>query len=619
MQWLEERPGQSLYDVCYTAALRRSHHRRRLAFVFRDRQELRHLLEQRISGANSGDPSHDRVADVTNKPVFVFSGHGSQWPGMGRDLSAAEPVFRAALEACAAELQPLLDWSFFDELYANEAQTRLAEAHIAQPLIFAMQVALAKLWLSRGIVPGAVLGHSMGEAAAAHVGGHLSLKDAALLIATRSRLASRVSGRMLSVNLGRSAAEDLLRDDPELARQISIAAENGPASTVLSGDAGALERVAGDLEKRDVYASFVKVKLAGHCPQVDSVLPELIAALKDIRPTDGTIPFYSTVSGRPTAGGELNAEYWSRNMRCPVLFWDSINALRSEGRRDFIEVSPHPLLLPGLPVDESAPAGVITLRRDSHSSREFHGALGEMFVRGYAPDWERLYPSGEGIDLPPYPFERRSYWFHSNAEPPSSSNGFLTPLLGGRQEDRRKGSRRGHAYFWEREISLTGIPWARDHRVQDSVLLPGAAFIETVLSAAYGRLRARSDDFDKSHALSQRFVSAGRRSLQFTLRDLSIGLRRSLVSDLQSQSRRRKLDDPLRRRNRDRFGEDGRSPRLDSGPREGPRVVPVGRILRAVGPGGRPVGSLFSVPGGFRFRKEGPRRRKRKLCRRRRF
>ncbi len=497
LQLLDEQPKLTLYDLCYTASLRRSHHRRRQAFVFRDHQELRNLLEQRAGARNSAELSPAKAADITNKPVFVFSGHGSQWPGMGRDLSAAEPAFREALESCAAELQPLLDWSFFDELYAKPDESRLSEAEIAQPLIFAMQVALAKLWRFAGIEPGAVLGHSMGEVAAAHVAGHLSLKDAALLIVTRSRLASRVSGRMLSVNLGRSEAEDLLRTDPELTKQISIAATNGPTSTVLSGDAAVLERVAGDLEKRDVYASFVKVKLAGHCPQVDPVLPELMDALTDIRPTDGTIPFYSTVSGQLTAGTELTAEYWSKNMRRPVLFWDTISAIRSEGPRDFIEVSPHPLLLPALPVDDSAPAGVVTVRRDSDGSRDFYDALGELFVRGHLPDWERLYPAGAAIDLPPYPFERRPYWFSSpeEGEPASASNGFLTPLLGRRRADRRKRSSRGQAYFWEREISLPAIPWIRDHRAQDSVLLPGAAFIEIVLSAAY-------DAFGRDETLS---------------------------------------------------------------------------------------------------------------------
>lgn len=409
----------SLRDICYTASARRTHHDYRLALVVRSREELVEQLafflqEEIRSGMSSGHGASDRQ----HKIVFVFSGQGSQWVGMGQELLEQEPVFREALERCDQAMQKHVDWSLLERLTANEAQSRSDEVDVIQPMIFAIQMALAALWRSWGIEPGAVVGQSMGEAAAAYVAGALSLEDVTRVICLRSRLVKRTSGQggMAVVGLSLEEAQRALVGH---GNRVSVAVSSSPASTVLSGDRTALEEILDLLERRGVFYRWVKVDYASHSPQMDPVCPELLQALRGLRPRRASLSIYSTVTGELSDGVELDATYWSQNLRKPVLFWPTIQRLVESNYNIFLEVSPHPVALSTIQqcLRHLGRKGAVlpSLRREEGERAMMLGALGTLYTLGYTVDWNQFYPAGRCVRLPSYPWQRQRFW-HEHQE-----------------------------------------------------------------------------------------------------------------------------------------------------------------------------------------------------------
>ena len=480
----------SLRDIAATASLRRSHHDHRLAVVGRTRAEVAEELASFGGDAASAEPTPGARPRV----VFVFPGQGSQWRGMGRQLLEAEPVFRATIEACERAMRPHVTWSLTAELAADETSSRLGEIDVVQPVLWAIELSLAALWRSWGIEPDAVLGHSMGEVAAAHVAGVLSLDDAALILCRRSQLMRRVSGRgaMALVELTLPEAEQALRG---YEARLSIAASNGPRSTVLSGDAAALDEVLATLQERGTFCRRVKVDVASHSPEVEGLLGELVEALAGIRPERARVPMLSTVTGQRVEGPELGPEYWARNLREPVRFAAGVQALGAGERTTFVEVSPHPILLPSIE-DGLAAAGAVgggrvllpSLRRDEDERRVLLGSLGALYTLGHPIAWEQVHPGPPlPVPLPRYPWQHERYWIDapaSGATRRASTFGALGatghPLLG----DRRDLSADPAVHVWEAEISAARAPYLGDHRVASMIVLPAAAFVEMALAAA---------------------------------------------------------------------------------------------------------------------------------------
>ena len=335
--------NESLRDVCYTAAVRRSHHEHRLALTGRTRHEFIERLERYLADEAQSPASSGRTFPARRQVVFVFPGQGSQWTAMGRQLLHQEPAFRAALDACDHALRVFVDWSLVEQLTLPEDSNRLDEIDVVQPALFGVQVALTALWRSWGIEPSAVVGHSMGEVAAAHVAGALTLQDAARIICERSRLLKTVSGqgRMAVVDIPIDAAS---RAAAAFREHVSIAVESSPSSTVLSGDSIALESLMGTFEQQGIFCRLVNVDVASHSPQMDPILDELRESLAGVRPRMNAVPLYSTVTGRRSHGVELDVEYWVRNLREPVLFSTVVQQLLSGGFDLFVEVSSHPIL-----------------------------------------------------------------------------------------------------------------------------------------------------------------------------------------------------------------------------------------------------------------------------------
>ncbi|MBU3870788.1 SDR family NAD(P)-dependent oxidoreductase, partial [Streptomyces sp. 4503] len=332
---------------------------------------------------------------------------------MALELLESSPVFARRMGECADALAPLVEWTLSDVL-ADER--KLARVDVVQPVLWAVMVSLAELWRSYGVVPSAVVGHSQGEIAAACVAGGLSLADGARVVVLRSKALLALSGQggMVSVPV----PADQLRDRPGL----SVAAVNGPATTVVSGTDAVLDAVLAEFPE----AKRIPVDYASHSPQIDGIRDELLTALASIEPRTGTTPFHSTVTGRPIDTAQLDADYWYRNLRETVELEQVTRAALEGGHHTFIEISPHPVLTTGLREtldDAGANGGLVlaSLRRDDGGLVRFLGALAEAYAHGVEVDWLPLFPGARRVDLPTYAFQRERYWL--DAPPPEISTG----------------------------------------------------------------------------------------------------------------------------------------------------------------------------------------------------
>ncbi|GDY50980.1 hypothetical protein SVIO_016030 [Streptomyces violaceusniger] len=353
-------------------------------------------------------------AEPGRKVVFVFPGQGSQWAGMALELLESSPVFARRMGECADALAPLVEWSLPDVLADERA---LARVDVVQPVLWAVMVSLAELWRSYGVVPSAVVGHSQGEIAAACVAGGLTLADGARVVVLRAKALLALSGRggMLSVPV----PADRLRDRPG----VSIAAVNGPSSTVVSGGDEVLDGVLAEFPA----AKRIPVDYASHSPQIDGIRNELLKSLAPIEPRTAAIPFHSTVTGRPIDTAELDADYWYRNLRETVELERVTRAALEDGHHTFIEISPHPVLTTGLREtldDADVPGGLVlaSLRRDDGGLTRFLTALAEAYAHGVEVDWLPVFPGARRVDLPTYAFQRERHWLDApTAEAPTNA------------------------------------------------------------------------------------------------------------------------------------------------------------------------------------------------------
>jgi len=432
-RWLSARE-LNLADLAYTASLRRSHLEFRLAVVGASQQALAASLAAFAAGQAHGSAVTGRASATPPKVVFVFPGQGSQWIGMGRRLLRDESVFRAAIAACDAAIHQETGFSILDELERPEHDSRLADVAVVQPTLFAVEVALAALWRSWGVEPAVLVGHSMGEVAAAYVAGALTLADAAAVVCRRSRLLRDVRGRgaMALVELTVADAERALQGREAL---LSVAASNGPRATVIAGERAALEGVLGELEGRGVFVRRVNVDVASHSPQMDPLREPLREALAGVAPRAASIPIHSTVTGEAVRGEQLVGAYWIDNLREPVLFSTVIQGLIADGHTIFVELSPHPILLPAIDqnlIDAGAEGvALASMRRDRDERETLLATLAALHVRGVEIDWRRVEPApGRVIPLPAYPWQRSRHWLDTSSHEPA-----IAGLAGIRQID----------------------------------------------------------------------------------------------------------------------------------------------------------------------------------------
>lgn len=345
--------------------------------------------------------------------AFVFSGQGSQWHGMGRQLLAEEPVFRDAIERCDTAMQVHTGWSLMEVLALGTDASELEQTRYAQPTLFALQYAVCELLKSWGVEPAAVVGHSLGEIAAACVSGAVEFEDACRLVSIRGRLMQEATGRgmMVSVEASRADIERLL---VPYAGSVSIAATNGPSTTVVSGDTEAVRSLLSTLEARGLEALPLPVNYAFHSHQVDHAKAELVSALHGLVPRKASVRFMSTVNAAwQGSDDELDCEYWGRNMREEVRFADAVRALHADGFDVFVEIGPSPVLS-GL-IRRSLDGGKVdvahTLERGSHDRKAILATLAALRFAGVPVNWFSVHPGARAIHgLSHYPWERERCW-----------------------------------------------------------------------------------------------------------------------------------------------------------------------------------------------------------------
>ncbi|MCC5666482.1 SDR family NAD(P)-dependent oxidoreductase [Nostoc sp. CHAB 5784] len=480
----------SLQNICYTASVRRTHHEHRLAFLADSSAELQERLQDFLQGKSDAHQSSGRNHRHRRpKIVFVFSGQGPQWWAMGRELLEQEPVFRATIEECDALIKLHTNWSLLAELTADASQSRLQETEIAQPAIFALQVALTHLWRFWGIEPKAVVGHSLGEVAAAHIAGVLSLADAVQLICDRGRLMQQATGngKMAAVELSPKDTEYWLRG---YEGQLAIAAINSPTSTVVSGEPAAIESFLELLQREQptVYCKLLPVNYAFHSPQMLPFAEELVETLDQLQPQAAKIPIFSTVTGQSSNGADFDAAYWGRNLQQPVRFAPAIEELVSAGQTIFLEISPHPVLSGYISqcLSHLGQQGTVlsSLRRGQPERATLLSSLGNLYTLGFTVDWQQLYPSEcQVVSLPSYPWQRERYWFERKPQAKlSTGKTNLHPLLGQRVRSALKET------LFESELNINLQPYLVGHQVYDMVVLPGAAYLEIALAGAKAAL-----------------------------------------------------------------------------------------------------------------------------------
>ena len=467
-------------DLAYTLARRRGHRSVRSAVLAGSNTELMEALRE----VANGDALYQEVVGQEERgPVWVFSGQGSQWAAMGADLLANEPAFAAVI----AELEPLIaDESGFSVTEALSAPEKVTGIDRVQPTLFAMQVALAATMKSHGVRPGAVIGHSLGESAAAVVSGALSLQDGARVICRRSRLMTRIagSGAMASVEL---PAQQVLSE--LMARGVNdavVAVVASPQSTVIGGATDTVRQLVDAWEQREVMAREVAVDVASHSPQVDPILDDLYEALADIEPLTPEVPYYSATSFDPREEPYCDANYWVENLRHTVRFSAAVQAALEDGYRVFGELSPHPLLTHA--VDQTAKsldmtvAALAAMRREQPLPHGLRGFLGDVYSTGATVDFSVLSPGGHLVDAPLPTWTHRSLLLSRDGHSSRAlrSSVAVHPLMG--QHVRLPEEPERHV--WQAEIGTAMLPWLADHQVHGTATLPGAAYCEMALAAA---------------------------------------------------------------------------------------------------------------------------------------
>ncbi|MGK7875116.1 MAG: SDR family NAD(P)-dependent oxidoreductase [Xenococcaceae cyanobacterium] len=451
--YLENNGELELADICYTANTGRAHFKHRLAAIASDKQELAEKLKapEEVTGLFSG-----QLPDSVPKIAFLFTGQGSQYVNMGRELYETQPVFRQALIECDRLLVPYLEHNLLLVIYPRKesgakAQLRaslLNQTEYTQPALFAIEYALAQLWQSWGIKPNVVMGHSVGEYVAATVAGVFSLEDSLKLIATRGMLMQKLpsGGKMVSV----MASEERVREFiTPYGNKVDIAAINGPESVVISGEAEAIEAICSNLESLKIKTKQLQVSHPFHSPLMSPMLAEFEAAAKQVTYHQPQIPLISNVTGVLAGDRMTKPSYWVSHVRQPVRFAQSMETLHELGYEIFLEIGPKPILL-GMG-RQCLPANVgvwlPSLRPSNKQAPEFIGennpksippyppfkrggiqnpksddwqqllsSLGQLYVRGVKVDWSGFDGdyARQKLVLPTYPFQRQRYWIETS-------------------------------------------------------------------------------------------------------------------------------------------------------------------------------------------------------------
>ena len=480
----------SLYDVAWSAASRRDRQAERLVVDAANVAETVNALREFASGKRNSSVIEGRAV-APAKVAFVFTGNGSQWTGMGRALLDQSSAFAESVERVGRSFARHSDLSLTDALVSSEMHL----TEIAQPALFAVQVGLHDMLSDMGLSPDVVLGHSVGEVAAAYAGGIFTLDQAVDVIYARSttQAKTRGAGRMAALGLGPEPGFKFIRS---ISPELEIAAVNSHRSVTVAGPETDLEKLSKRASEMDVRCTLLALDYAFHSKAMDPVEAPLLEMLRDLSPTTGSTPFISTVTGRELDGEQMGAHYWWRNVREPVAFGAGVLEAMEQDVRLFVEIGPRPnmagYLNEILRHAEQRGAHIATLNPSGSGVRAVREAAFKVITLGGDLELDELFPvSGQRARLPTYAWCRKRYWRAMTSE----SHGLLTrapthPILGIAGTDREG--------VWEVDVDEELFPWLGDHRINGMVVFPGSAFIELALAASAatsGRNRHRLQRF----------------------------------------------------------------------------------------------------------------------------
>jgi len=471
------------YDLAYTAAFRRQQLDQRLALFGRNKDELVELLEEVSQGDFPPGTARAEKLSGSAKVALVFSGNGSQWLGMGRQLMEREPLFKRAVEEVAALQKPYVDYSLVGEFLADQEESNMHLTEVAQPALFALQVGLMRILWSKGLKAEAAFGHSVGEITAAWAAGALSLEQAVRVICERSGAQSltRGTGRMAAVGISAEKMKALLTE-LEFNDVVEVAAINSPTSVTLSGSLAALEELKDYFEDQGTFFKLLDLQYAFHSRFMDPIRERLIASLEGLSPVQGHMRYISTVTGSELDGSALGADYWWDNIRKPVRFGKAVETLIDDGVQIFLEIGPHPImqgyLNDCLRESEIKGRAVPTLKRETDESASLLEAFYTTLLLGCPVDMDALFPAvGRYAQLPSYPWQRKRHWY------PLTNEGY--DLVNRKKEHPLLGYRlKPGEPLWESHLDPSSVEYLADHVVGGVAVMPAAGYVEMALAAS---------------------------------------------------------------------------------------------------------------------------------------
>ncbi|RAU94283.1 polyketide synthase [Mycobacterium colombiense] len=519
--WLAAHPDADLTEVCLTAGTGRSHFEHRAALVVDSlegaREALAELAENRLRpGVVRGEHTHHPMT------AWLFTGQGSQYPGMARELFDTEPVFAETVTRCADAVHDILPHPLLEVLFATDRETagkageRLRHTSFAQPALFAVEMGLARLWQSWGIQPDVVLGHSVGQYAAACVAGVFSLEDGARLMAERGRMFGSLpeGGRMVAVFADAKHVEEVAGGFP----RVSVGAYNGP-NTVLSGPGEDLEQLVAKFGDEAIRCTWLQTSHAFHSELLDPVLDEFESYAAQLEFAAPTMPLICNRTGAVLTGQTpLDASYWRRHSRQPVQFAESVRTAAALGCSVLMEIGPQPVLTGAAvqvwPEHLTAPRAIVSLRKGVGDRRQIADALAAAYVGGHRPDFAVLHGQRRRrIELPTYPFQRRRFWPKTSGTAVVGGAGPSSGILGS-----AKDLASGDSVYTSR-LSVKSQPWLSDHVIYGTVVVPGATYAAMALAAVGTPGRAKDVFFYEPIILPEK----SSREVQLTLHPLQDG------------------------------------------------------------------------------------------------
>ena len=516
--WLAANPGVPIADVCFTAGAGRSHFEHRAAVVADSVSEATMLLGDLLANRLRPGVLRGECGDPPATAWF-FPGQGSQYPGMARELFDTEPVFADTMRQCAHAVDRMLPRPLLDVLFGTgrDAAEMLRHTSFAQPAIFAVEMGLARLWQSWGIEPDVVLGHSVGQYAAACVAGVFGLEDGARLIAERGRLFGGLpaGGRMVAVF---ADPEDVERAASRFPR-VSVAAYNG-SNTVLSGPGDDLEQIVAASSEDGTRCTWLETSHAFHSELLEPVLDEFEAFAAQFDYAVPTLPLVCNRTGAVlTTETPLDARYWRRHSRQPVQFTESVRAVAALGCSVLMEIGPQPILTAAAlqiwPETAATPRAIVSLRKGTGAQRQISDALAAAYVCGHRPDFAAVYRRpAHRLELPTYPFQRRRYWPKPTVLSSPGSDGVRVSGILGSAKDLASGD-----VIYSTVLSVRNQPWLAHHVIYGTVVVPGATYAAMALAAAGAPARVRDVFFYEPIILPEKAA----REVQLSMHPLEAG------------------------------------------------------------------------------------------------